>query len=317
MSSILQTIGTVFALISSFLGALYWLGGDLILSGFISAVLVIVLYFIVDQLVRRKVEVRKQRFGPVALVLWAGYALVSLPLSLLLLHSLNVEIFHRTEVQQAAAEKIAALNGMTQAYKAQVEAELNTQQTELVRLLLAYVQKKGGTAAADTVLTSPPFSLSPGILANLDPNSAQQDAQLWRSARQAVFDKAQVAATDRAKAYRKDKEQVFTDWHRLKVPLAYAELDTLVATNLSELQASYAVNTATPDTTFNYELPQVPMLMAEPLALWRRTTPYALLLALIAFHALLLLPFLIEKGAGSYIVTRDTLQEHFPEAFEL
>ncbi len=316
MSSILQTIGTVFALISSFLGALYWLGGDLILSGFISAVLVIVLYFIVDQLVRRKVEVRKQRFGPVALVLWAGYALVSLPLSLLLLHSLNVEIFHRTEVQQAAAAKTAALDGMTQAYKAQVEAELDELQMQLVLLLRPYAANKADTAAAGTLMR-PPFRLSPGILANLDPGTVQQDAQLWRSARQAVFDKAQVAATDRAKAYRKDKEQVFTDWHRLKVPLAYAELDTLVATNLRELQASYAANTATPDAPFPYSLPQVPMLMAEPLALWRRTTPYALLLAVVAFHALLLLPFLLEKGAGSYIVTRDTLQERFPEAFEL
>ena len=80
MTSILQTIGSVFALLTAFLGAMYLLGGDLLLSGLISAVLVTVLYFVIDQLVRRKTEVRKLRFGPVSLVLWAGYALVSLPL---------------------------------------------------------------------------------------------------------------------------------------------------------------------------------------------------------------------------------------------
>jgi hypothetical protein len=126
-----------------------------------------------------------------------------------------------------------------------------------------------------------------------------------------------VAATNRAKTYRKDTEKVFTDWHRLKVPLAYAELDTLVATNLRELKASYAQHTATLGDTFTYELPQVPMLMAEPIALWHRTTPYALLLAVIAFHALLLLPFLLEKGAGTYLVTTGSVRERFPEAFEL
>ncbi len=316
LKTILQIIGTVFALISSFLGALYWLGGDLILSGFLCAALVTALYFIVDQLVRRKVEVRKQRFGPVSLVLWAGYALVSLPLSLLLLHGLNVEIFHRSEVQTAAALKIAALDGMAKAYNAQVADELDSLQTVLRPPLETYAANKAETAAEGTLMQRP-FQLSPASLASLAPSDVAQFVGLWLSTKQAVFDKAQVAATDRAKAYRKGNEQVFTDWHRLKVPLAYAELDTLVTTNLRELKASFAAHTATSRATFYYDLPQVPMLMAEPLALWRRTTPYALLLAVAAFHALLLLPFLLEKGAGTYLHASGSVQERFPEAFEL
>lgn len=316
MTSILQTIGSVFSLLAAFLGAMYILGGDLLLSGLISAVLVTVLYFVIDQLVRRKTEVRKLRFGPVSLVLWAGYALVSLPLSLLLLHGLNVEIFHRSEVQTAAAQKIASLDGMAKAYKTQVEGELNTLQVRQVPLLYRYAADKADTATEGTLLR-PPFQLSPANLASLSPGTVAEFAGLWRSTKQAVFDKAQVAATDRAKTYRKDTEKVFTDWHRLKVPLAYAELDTLVATNLRELQASYEQHTATPGATFTYELPQVPMLMADPFALWQRTKPYALLLAVVAFHLLLLLPYLLEKGGGDYITSAGSVQERFPEAFEL
>jgi hypothetical protein len=314
LKTILQTIGTVFALLMTFLGALYWLGGEVLLAGFIGVALVTILYFIVEQLRRKKTEVRKQRFGAVSILLWAGYAVVSLPLSLLLVHALNVEIHHRTEVQQAAAAKTAALGGMVNAYDSVAQREIDSLKTVLKPLLASFTAAKPDTAARRRLM-EPPFLLSTGVLANVSASSMDSDAELWTSARRARFDKASTEVKQRNSAYTKATGAVFTDWHRLQVPLAYAKLDTLVLGDLRALQASYADNTSRADSLFTYKLPAVPMLMAEPIALWQRTQPYALILAVVAFHLLLLLPYLLEPVYPPPPPPPPGTK--FPEAFEL
>jgi hypothetical protein len=316
LKTILQLIGTVFALLMTFLGGLYWLGGEVLLAGFIGVVLVTILYFVVEQLRRRKTEIRKQRFSAVSILLWAGYVVVSVPLSLLLVHALNVEIHHRTEVQQAAAAKTAALGSMVKAYDALAQDEINSLQMVLKPLLASFSAAKPDTAARRRLM-EPPFLFSTGVLDNVSASSMDSDAQLWMSARKARFDKASTEVKQRNSAYTKATGAVFTDWHRLQVPLAYAKLDTLVMGNLRALQTSYRDNTSRVGK-FEYELPQVPMLMAEPIALWQRTQPYALILAVVAFHLLLLLPYLLEQSFPPPVGDEEGgVKQRFPEAFEL
>jgi hypothetical protein len=220
-------------------------------------------------------------------------------------------------VQQAAAAKTAALGGMVKAYDNVAQNEINSLQSVLKPLLASFSAEKPDTAARRRLM-EPPFLLSTGVLDNVSASSMDSDAQLWMSARKARFDKASTEVKQRNSAYTKATGAVFTDWHRLQVPLAYAKLDTLVMSDLRMLQASYDENTSGPKGAFEYEVPDVPMLMAEPLALWQRTRPYALLLTVVAFHLLLLLPYLLERGAGGYVKPNDrNLQERFPEAFEL
>ena len=107
MKSILQGIAIIFTLITSFLGNLYFLKGDLILSAFISCIIVVILYFLIEQFIKRKSEISKNKFATTSILLWSLYILLSIPISASLIHFLNVEINEKSEIQKISNKKIS------------------------------------------------------------------------------------------------------------------------------------------------------------------------------------------------------------------
>jgi len=313
MIKILQGIGAVFALVTAFFGMMYILGGDILLSALVSLVLTTLLFFLVEQLVQRKVEVTKQRFSIASLFLWISYILISIPLSLLLLHSLNVEIYHRQDIQAAAASKEKALNGMLAAYQTEVDDQLVMFQAAIGPLLHKYATDPG----SELSLTKPPFAITQATLDAITLADVPLVVSLSTSARSTLFSMPDADIKTRNAQYVASYGKVFTNWERLKVPIAYSELDSLLAKNLRELQATFNKHKFDPSSNFTYSLPSATVLMDKPLALWVRHRPYPLLLAVVFFHVLLLLPFILKARPGVYDTNEEQpLHLRFPEAFE-
>ena len=62
MKTILQGLAIIFTLIASFLGNLYFLNGDIIISAFISSIIVVVLYLKSSRKTRiSRAQIRKNR----------------------------------------------------------------------------------------------------------------------------------------------------------------------------------------------------------------------------------------------------------------
>jgi hypothetical protein len=317
MSKILQSIGAVFALVTAFLGMMYILGGDLLLSALVSLVLTTLLFFLVEQLVQRKVEVTKQRFSIASLFLWIAYVLISIPLSLLLLHSLNVEIYHRQDIQAAATSKENALYGMLASYNAKADDQVTKFALRIRPLLEQYATAPRLNTFYKDSLASPPFGIKPATLESVTTDNVTLVIGLIKSAKSTRFSMPEVAVKTRNANYVTSYGKVFTNWERLKVPIAYSELDSLLAKNRGELEATFNEHKFDPNSSFSYPLPSATVLMDKPMALWARHRPYPLLLAVVFFHVLLLLPFILKARPGVYDTKEEQpLHVRFPEAFE-
>ena len=144
----LQGIGIIFALITSFLGLLYILKGDILISGLISVILVILHGYINRELIKSRDEISKNKLSFKSIFLWVSYAIICLPISLFLVHCLNVEICAKKDIQAMANAKTNLLIEMVESYKdsvkkdlSKLEVDLNTEFTTLAAPKINQVEK--------------------------------------------------------------------------------------------------------------------------------------------------------------------------------
>jgi hypothetical protein len=290
MILILQCIGLFFTLISSFIGMLYISKGNLILSLFVSIVLLVLVYFLIDQLIKKKSEIRKNRVSPLSIVLWTLYALLSLPLTILLLHSFNVEINAKEEVQALGKQKADALNGMILHYNNEVDQYINDVSSDFelnARLCVA-------SSSSCKTLQSPPFDLDQEMIGSLNKSNITSKKNDFVEALQYKFHPARDSADFSYKHYLHNYDGVFEKWSRLKINLAIRELDALLSNNLTLLQSNFAGNHHA-GNTFTYNYPDTKIILDDPLVLWKEHSPYLLFLIVLLFHILLLLPYFLVK----------------------
>ena len=126
MKTILQGIGVVFTLLASFLGLMYILKGDVIFSSIVSLVLVVIEFFLIEKFIKSKEEITKNRFSTLSILLWSIYGIIAIPISVFLLHTLNVEIYAKPTIQSVANKKVEDLTKMVSTFNAASDASYLT-----------------------------------------------------------------------------------------------------------------------------------------------------------------------------------------------
>ena len=107
MKTILQGLAIIFTLIASFLGNLYFLNGDIIISAFISSIIVVVLYFLQETFIKKKATISKNKLSSTSIILWTLYLLLSIPITFALIHALNVELNEKKSIQEIKKHKLS------------------------------------------------------------------------------------------------------------------------------------------------------------------------------------------------------------------
>jgi hypothetical protein len=299
MKKILQGIGIVFTLIASFLGLMYSLKGDILISGLVSLVIIVIEYFLIEKFIRSKSEITKNKFSALSIILWSIYVLLAIPISVFLLHTLNVEINAKKEIQMSGNKKLTDLNKMVQEYKSTVDKNLTTLSIELSNKLTLYSKK--GNKDLENELMAAPFKMSLEELQGV--NSANVSIKV-RSLLNAKATKLIAIADTISKSNTNFTARyggVFDGWARLQINYAFYELDNLLKKNKDSFANHFAQYSPYPTEKFTYEYSSEITNIAQPLALFMRHKPYYLLIALVLFHLLILFPYVIEPVAGVYI----------------
>jgi hypothetical protein len=298
MKSILQGLGIIFTLIASFLGNLYLLNGDMLISGFLSSIIVVILYFLQEMFIKKKSIISKNKFSTTSIVLWSIYVVLSIPITLSLIHSLNVELNEKKTIQLIASKKQENLNKMLDDYKASCNSYLISYQISVQNKLTTY--KNNPNTALKTELLNPPFEAPASFFTGSisDPRRIAEDMKLNKSLR---FMKLKDSIDERIKNYNKKYQNVFTNWSRVQLGIASVELNKLLTQNYTQLESGYKRLTTLDTPPFKFEYNKEEVSLNQPLALWNKYTPYSLLLIVILFHILILLPYIIEPVAGTYL----------------
>lgn len=307
MKNILQGIGIVFTLITSFLGLLYYLKGDVLVSGLVSSVIVVILYFLIQQFLKNKSEIRKNRFSVLSVILWTIYVVLSIPISFFLIHSLNVEINAKNEIKKIAESKIKSLSEINTYYETKTNEYLSRLKVDLNTYLILYtttplnsIQKND----AEKHLKNSPFNISEKTLKTITSINYINQANNLITAKELLFFGVLDTLKIENKNFIAKYNSTFINWSRLKLNFAFYELDNIRFKNLNALKTAYEKNTNTKnDFTYNYSKEQG--LMDNPLELWKKHSPYYLIIVVLLFNLLLLLPYFLEPVSGVYMKKTD------------
>jgi len=318
MHYVLQYLSLFVQLILTFFGANYLLGGDIILAGVASAVLVIASFYLIEMLKKRKVHIAKTRFSIVSFLLWLLFALLCLPIDALVMHALNVELNAKDELQKYANDMASKNVEIIQLFD--TENRRYNDDTELfARVALdAYVSTNSRTVkdSIRTLLASEKFGIRD--LSQITPANFTNNSIALKAALDTKSQKVRDSVNDRTEASSAANLALVSDWSRLKVVTALAELEDLLDQNTVQLddfleRVNYKPNVFVNATTnldgvlhlskvegkLQYTRPDVHIDSIKQL--WDHYTPYWLAIPTIFFNFLLALPYFILKSGGNYI----------------
>lgn len=290
MIVVLQGIGLLFTLMTSFLGMLYILKGDIIISALVALTLVTLFYFLIEFMMERKGVLTKRKVSPLSLLLWSLFVILSIPLSYLLIHSLNVEINAKVETQKAFRQKLESLQDMTYEYDKQVDVYLTDIRTAYRKIAAQYVNDRGLQSAKDALMNKP-LMLEQEHLNNLDNNNYTQfiDSVVARFI-EVKFEEPKALADSTIDAFVQNRSIVVDNWNRLSVNLVIGELDNLYSQTIGDLSRSFKEHHHE-GKPFEYEEYKFTTRLGEPSFLWGKYRPYNLLIPVFFMVFLLILPY--------------------------
>lgn len=296
MKSILQGIGIIFTLIASFLGCLYFLNGDILISAFFTSVIVVILYFLQESFIKKKAEISKNKLSSTSIILWTLYLLLSIPITFALIHALNVELNEKKTIQQIASAKQEDLTKMVEKFNIDYNTYLSRFELQAKVKLQNYKSTKS-QQLRDT-LEAPPYEAAPSFF-ELQDASAENQALYMKKALLNKLVKFESAIKDSINAFK--YKNVFSNWSRVQLSLASTELDRLLYQNHKNMVENLAQITHGNAPTFLYNYNKEFISINQPKELWIKNKPYGLLIIVFLFHILILLPYIIEPVAGIYI----------------
>lgn len=299
MKTILQGIGVVATLIASFLGLMYILKGDVMISLVVSLVLVVIEYFLIEKFIKSKEEITKNRFSTLSVLLWSIYVILAIPLSVFLLHALTVEIYAKPNIQSVANKKIDDLSKMVSAFNTAKEASYQSFSVDLSNKLteLAYDKK---SKLKDT-LNELPYKMSNEELTNLTKANVGETVNHSIDARKMKLLPVVDSVVKTNEKFLKSYKSVFDNWAHFQINYAFYELDNLLKKNKEALSNGYKKNILFPGATaFDYQYTQEETNLTNPLVLFGIYKPYLLFIAVLFFHFLIFLPYVLTSTVGTY-----------------
>ena len=318
MKTILQYIGLLLLLILSFLGANYLLNGDTIISGSISLVLVVLIYFLIEFLKKRKVQITKSKFSIVSILLWGLFVVLCIPIGILITHALNVELNAKKELKSYANTIVTKNQDAINLF--QTENKQYIQETYLIarNALDRYVNtsNKKDKDSIEALLGNRRFGIN--NFQQINRSNFNNSANALQSALEiqsaAVLDSIQ----DRSKTTIKNNVYLVDKWSRLRLVSAISELESMLDKNINQMNTfltneNYKSNVfSNPDNPSNEVLSFIESAnnqlkanksnvnLASFSGLWKQYLPYWLLIPVVIFFFLLILPYFLEQTSGKY-----------------
>ena len=303
MASIFQYIGLAFTLFSVFSGTMYITKGEKITSGFIALIFVILSFFLIDQMIKRKETISKQKISSLSISLWSLFLIITTPASLIMYHFINVEMNAKEEVIALTNQKISDIDKMMIAYEIQSDEYIGDYQNRLEDEFSDYGISKDITRLKEG------FGLEKNNIDDITNGySSVDDIAL---AKKSQFTNVNEEIKREIDFFKTNYGDVFKNWSRLELNGALYELDNLLAKTHEKLKTNFSLKSNNSEDfifEFNYNKSQINIY--SPLEMWHKFKPYGSSILILLFIILMLLPYILTTGPGKYVKSESSGKEH-------
>ncbi len=291
-----QYISLFIILIGLFLGSMYAYDANLFISIPVSFGLVILLYYFIDIMIAAKMDRKRDGVKIGIKMLWALFIVVAIPVNMLILHSLNVEISEKAEIQQAANEKIKALRQLKQEYTSKYETYLRDRKTTLRDDIYQYGE--GLLPIGDVASKN---KVSHEFIESIDHSSLMAAENAIETAlisfERKKFLRQDTVIFGNTNVYLAQKEQIINGWERFAINNALNDLDKHIPETFTKLN-SFLNDNAQKTLTYNKTVAEKTTLINQPVQLILKHLGFTSLIFILITNLLLLTPYLIAPSIG-------------------
>ncbi len=231
--------------------------------------------------------------------MWALYLLLSIPITFSLIHALNVELNEKQNIQQSTAAKQDDLVNMLKDYSKKYDNYLAKFKGNAENKLYQYQGDRNNTLLR-AELSAAPYETPNYFFGDLTVKPGDQAEEL-RKKKSTLFKIVEDSVTERVNAYNNKYQNVFATWSRLQLSIAAFDLNKALKLNHDQMAAEFKLLAENTYPAYQYPYNQEVIAINHPLDLWNKHKPYGLLVIVFLFHLLILLPYIIEPVAGTYL----------------
>lgn len=292
-----QQVSLFILLVSLFLGSLYMFDGSLLVAIPTSVILVAGMYYIGQHMVSAKMGKKRSGFSFGDRVLWIIYAIISIPVTFIVLHAFNVEIQERQTIEQQGLEKVKALSDLKLEYQNTYESFLNQTEVNMNYFIPNYLND---ILSTDDLKRK--INVNDAFISGIDPNNPTSSVHSYISIERMKFQTADTSLFGDTQKYLNLQEGKIRNFSRLSINFVLSDLDEKLKLSKKKLNDYLIKNTRGRKLEFKVESYTKATLIAQPLALFQKQLNPMLLVIILLIHGLLLLPYLMAP-ARSYTST--------------
>jgi hypothetical protein len=307
----LQYISLFIVLIGLFLGSMYAFDGNLFIAFPLSFGLVALLYYFLDLMIAVRLQTKRSGTSMGIKMLWGLYAISVIPVSLLVLHMINIEFLEREEIQKEGMQKIYGLQEIKNSYNNTLEGWVKTKRNNLINDLLLY--KQGLLTDGDIHLRN---KVSVDFVNSIDRSSVESitfgvDSGFVKFER-LKFERHLEQVFGENTDFINDHAKVIEGWSRFKIGKSLNDLDASIPRIANELNDFLKAKTAGKTLSYNKSKLTKPSLINQPLKLFMKHLSVLSILVVTLVNGLILLPYFIapkktyRSGSKSNPVSRNS-----------
>lgn len=320
---LLQGLGLLLTLVSSFLGALYMFTGNIPLAGIISLVFVVAMFYLVTFFMKEKMNRRRRGYPPIFYYMFALYGVLAIALSFFMLHCFNVEFFEKNEAQQFSLKQLEGINLIHIEYDSLREKFSSKIKSQILDKLSVIRDKaKSGDNSFKPLyngLLKPPYNMNASKIDLLIDDSdivkkvndfveKNQIKKLNASQIELFKEGATVISTAEevmifVESYIKDSRNKIQFWNRIKITQLAKEINNRIQNDFNVLNSSLGQVTDNQlrlfqnNTNFNQsDYLKGEILLDKPFQLAAKHLGVITPIVLLLFQMLILLPYFLTRG---------------------
>jgi hypothetical protein len=283
-------LGLLLSVVSCFLGTIHFFKGQLVMSVIITLLLALGIFFLLDQLIRKKQELHKNSSynRNLSLFLYGTYVVIALPLSYFTIHGFNVELNVKNQVKNQYGE--------VQNELVRINDAANQQTNKLIEHVDISLQN---------LLASKNYSKLQTIY-NLDNDVLKGDEKQIRSSKKEgirgdIVSKYEKINKDYKTNVVKSLENI-ARWNLFELHNSMAVVDSQMPVLKKKIEELYQVELAKYEYTSSLTLApsQRQFELSKPVELLTKNSAYSLILIALLQHFLLLAPLVLTFSSNRY-----------------
>ena len=283
-------LGLLLSVIATFLGTIHFFKGQLVMAIIITLVLALGMFFLLDQLIRKKEELRKNSSynRNLSLILYGLYVVLALPLSYFTVHGFNVELNVKNQVKNQYGEVRNEL------------VRINDASNQQTNKLIDHVDIN-----LQNLMATKNYSKLKSIY-NLDKDVLKGDEKQIRSSKKDgikgdITSKYEIINKDHKTNIIKSLDNL-ASWNLFELHNSMAVVDSQVPILKKKIEELYKTESTKYEFSSTISLPSSKreFELANPWELLAKNSAYSLLLIALLQHFLLLAPLFLSTSDKVY-----------------